>query len=336
MKAEVISKILSKRALAVCPSHCAFCAIFEITSQFFEQECFMIGKCFFTVLLLVLVCHGDIALEGTFDWDAAGKDYRSCIKLAKMELKQPRIMKINAARIEIKNPKVDFCTARPDERAGQVMEDAPKLKICTRRQSVVDFMKEVRKPVEDGGRGLNMVLGVNTTGWGPWPAPFGNKYAGNLGLVVADGKLVSPPLKRRTAFIIDRDRSCRILNPDENFDISNVYYAVSGFASVLKDGVCSGDKALHPRTGFGVSQDGEYMIIVVIDGRQKGYSEGCTTKEVAQLLKYFGAWNGMNMDGGGSSSLVALDEKNRPVMLNHHFGGAVRKIACPFGFIVKE
>ncbi len=293
-------------------------------------------KLFLLNLLLLAFCWGDIALEGNFNWEKDGKPYCTGIMLAKFELLEPRIMKINAARIEIKNPKIDFVVAQKAPNAGEVMEDAPKYKICTKRQTVRAFMENVRKPVEKGGLGLNMVLGVNTTGWGPWPPPAGNVYAGNLGLVVSAGNLVSPPLPRKKAFIIYKDRSCKIVHTPEDFDISNVYYAVTGFGEILTHGECKGDKALHPRTGFGISQDGKYMYIVVIDGRQKGYSEGCTTLEVAQLLKHFGAWNGMNMDGGGSSTLMILDENKKPKMLNHHAFGSERAIACPFGFILNE
>ncbi|MBR4676336.1 MAG: phosphodiester glycosidase family protein [Victivallales bacterium] len=296
----------------------------------------MLRKLLCLNLLLFILCHGDILLETPFNWDKDGKEYCHGIKLTYMELKEPRIMKINAARIEVTNPRIDFYVAQADKNAGQVMEDAPKFKICTRRQTVRAFMTNARKPVSDGGLGLNVVLGVNTTAWGPWPPPLGNPYAGNLGLVVSNGKLVSPANPKRASFVIYNDRSCKLLNPNEDFDISNVYYAVSGFAQVLTNGECIGDTALHPRTGFGISQDGKYMVFVVIDGRQKGYSEGCTTKEVAQLLKYYGSWNGLNMDGGGSSTLMILDENKKLKMLNHHSGGGERSIACPFGIVLKE
>ena len=298
----------------------------------------MLKKLFLLNLLLLAFCWGDIALEGNFNWENDGKPYCTGIVLASFELKEPRIMKINAARIEIKNPKIDFVVAQKDPNAGEPMKDAPDYKICTKRQTVRAFMENVRKPVEKGGLGLNMVLGVNTTGWGPWRAPFNHKYADKLGLVVSAGTLVSPPIPKpsKMAFVIYKDRSCKIQFTPEDFDISNVYYAVSGFGEILKEGECKGDKALHPRTGFGVSQDGKYMYIVVIDGRQKGYSEGCTTLEVAQLLKHFGAWNGINMDGGGSSTLMILDDNKKTKMLNHHSFGSERSIACPFGFILKE
>ena len=296
----------------------------------------MLKKLFLLNLLLLAFCWGDIALEGNFNWEKDGKAYCTGIMLASFELQEPRIMKINAARNEIKNPKIDFIVPQKEPNAGKANPDNPKYPICTRRQTVRAFMEKVRRPVDKGGLGLNMVLGVNSTAWGPWPPTNGTPYAGNLGLVVSAGKLVSPPVPRKDAFVIYKDRSCKIQKTPENFDISNVYFAVAGFNEILKEGECKGDKALHPRTGFGVSQDGKYMYIVVIDGRQKGYSEGCTTLEVAQLLKHFGAWNGINMDGGGSSTLIILDENKKTKMLNHHASGSERSIACPFGFILKE
>jgi exopolysaccharide biosynthesis protein len=42
----------------------------------------------------------------------------------------------------------------------------------------------------------------------------------------------------------------------------------------------------------------------VADGRQPFYSQGATLYEMAELLIYYGAKDAMNMDGGGSSTLV--------------------------------
>lgn len=59
----------------------------------------------------------------------------------------------------------------------------------------------------------------------------------------------------------------------------------------------------HPRTAIGFTADGEAMI-VVIDGRQPGYSVGMTVPETTRLLRAFGAYDAVMMDGGGSSQLV--------------------------------
>jgi len=63
-------------------------------------------------------------------------------------------------------------------------------------------------------------------------------------------------------------------------------------------------KHRHPRTALGLSKDGGTMWIMVVDGRQPGYSRGLRTDQVASLLRSHGAWRAANMDGGSSSTLV--------------------------------
>ena len=43
--------------------------------------------------------------------------------------------------------------------------------------------------------------------------------------------------------------------------------------------------------------------MLVVDGRQGGYSDGATTKQMADMMKFAGATNAMNLDGGGSSGM---------------------------------
>jgi hypothetical protein len=77
------------------------------------------------------------------------------------------------------------------------------------------------------------------------------------------------------------------------------------------------DQALHPRTAVAVSQDGLKVWLVVVDGRQPWYSEGMTLGELADYLVELGAEWGLNLDGGGSSTLVAVDPATgRPRLLN--------------------
>ncbi len=59
----------------------------------------------------------------------------------------------------------------------------------------------------------------------------------------------------------------------------------------------------YPRTAVGISRDGRHLIIVTADGRQ-ALSRGATLPEMAGILKRYGAWNAMNFDGGGSTSMA--------------------------------
>ncbi len=59
----------------------------------------------------------------------------------------------------------------------------------------------------------------------------------------------------------------------------------------------------HPRTAIGMFEPGHYMFIVV-DGRQKGYSEGMTYVQLAELCESLGLKLAYNLDGGGSTRMV--------------------------------
>ena len=55
-------------------------------------------------------------------------------------------------------------------------------------------------------------------------------------------------------------------------------------------------------TAIGVV-DENHLLLVVVDGRQEGYSRGATTTELAGILQGLGATTAYNIDGGGSSTL---------------------------------
>ena len=77
----------------------------------------------------------------------------------------------------------------------------------------------------------------------------------------------------------------------------------------------------HPRTAIGQLADGR-TLMVVVDGRQSGYSVGMTTFEMAQTMVRLGAVRAMQLDGGGSSTL-AFDG----VVLNKPSDGRERPIS---------
>lgn len=74
----------------------------------------------------------------------------------------------------------------------------------------------------------------------------------------------------------------------------------------------------HPRTAMGLASGGRRLLLVTVDGRQLPYSDGMTLRELAELLRSFGATEALNLDGGGSTTLVvrersgALAIANRP------------------------
>ncbi|MFE4173592.1 phosphodiester glycosidase family protein [Streptomyces sp. NPDC056909] len=59
----------------------------------------------------------------------------------------------------------------------------------------------------------------------------------------------------------------------------------------------------QPRTMAGIDGHGR-LLLVTVDGRQPGVSEGFTLAEAARFMRSLGAEQALNLDGGGSSAMV--------------------------------
>ena len=72
----------------------------------------------------------------------------------------------------------------------------------------------------------------------------------------------------------------------------------------------AGFQGLNPRTAAGIARVGktQRLLLAVIDGRQPGYSVGMTLRQTAELLQSLGAQRAINLDGGGSSTMVVRDQ----------------------------
>ncbi|MFP4634462.1 MAG: phosphodiester glycosidase family protein, partial [Nitriliruptoraceae bacterium] len=74
------------------------------------------------------------------------------------------------------------------------------------------------------------------------------------------------------------------------------------------------DHALErqPRTAIGRTGDGR-TLLVTIDGRRSGWSDGLTVGELADTMIALGARDAVNLDGGGSTTMTVEGEvRNRP------------------------
>lgn len=69
----------------------------------------------------------------------------------------------------------------------------------------------------------------------------------------------------------------------------------------------------HPRTMVGITGNGHVMLVVV-DGRQPGYAEGMSLFELRALAHSLGCTDALNLDGGGSTTLVIAGEGSNGVV----------------------
>ncbi len=282
-----------------------------------------------------------------FDWSQAKEVHPSILRTS-FAVDQPRLMKGSCVRVDLADKTLRFLAAGRAENWGEPMPECPDkpFRIRTRRQTARSFMLEARRPVSAGGKGLNMLVAVNSTPWSPWESPWNHKYADRTGLIVSDGELVAPSTGY-PSFIVYQDGAVAFRKLQPSDPITNIQTAVSGFGIVLTNGLIlakNNPASLAPRTGFGLSRDHRYLYLFVVDGRQPDYSMGANTYEVAEWLSYFGADSGMNMDGGGSTTLFCWDPVPDPAntdpksqetpnlhKLNRQQDNAERSLACPLG-----
>lgn len=98
----------------------------------------------------------------------------------------------------------------------------------------------------------------------------------------------------------------RIVQNGKNVAVENYW------AEILDSGGTAG-LSRQPRTAIGVTADNR-LIMIVCDGRGMRGSCGMTLSELADKFISLGATDAMNLDGGGSSTMVGKDGKvlNRP------------------------
>ena len=62
-----------------------------------------------------------------------------------------------------------------------------------------------------------------------------------------------------------------------------------------------------PRTALGITKD-KKLLLVTVNGRQPGISVGVTLTELAEIMIDLGAVDAMNLDGGGSTTMVIRNQ----------------------------
>ncbi|HEY1179947.1 MAG TPA: phosphodiester glycosidase family protein [Phytomonospora sp.] len=118
----------------------------------------------------------------------------------------------------------------------------------------------------------------------------------------------------------------------------DAYTAISGNEVLLRDGetVAPGGYSPGPRTAVGFSADGSRMWLVTVDGRSDD-SLGLTYVELAGFLAGLGAADGLSLDGGGSSTMVArLPGADGLSVRNHPSMGYERDIPNGIGFRITD
>lgn len=168
------------------------------------------------------------------------------------------------------------------------------------------------------------------------PAPF----ADLCGAAVAGGEVVSAQENGFPAIEVDRENRLRLLGP--TYGIAGRHIVTAGSRVLVENGrsrIPNKADSLHPRTALGASGDGT-VIVMLVDGRQPERSEGVTLFELAEMMLAEGAQVAINLDGGGSTTLVIRGQDGKGRVLNVPVGmadqpGSERPVGANLGVRAK-
>lgn len=147
------------------------------------------------------------------------------------------------------------------------------------------------------------ILGINASGFID-PKGVGNGGKVNGSLVVDGVEYGEHKMAPAWKFVgLDKKNKLYVVNY-KNTDVSDYRWGLEFYPALIVDGVeavnegyCMG---IQPRTTLGQEKDGS-LLMLVIDGRQPGYSLGCSVATCTKIMLRYKAYQGMNLDGGSSA-----------------------------------
>jgi len=177
-------------------------------------------------------------------------------------------------------------------------------------------LRERWKSTSAYARDASLAAAINGGFWGL----FGQ---GAQGLAAGAGQIWGSDDEELGFFAVSADGRAWVSRPSDVVMGSRrrVSEAVSGRPLIVDRGRLAEELYTFPRTwsreprsAVGVSQTGRKVILVTVDGR-RATSHGGTLGEVAELMIELGAWQAINLDGGGSTTMYIAAEGgvvNRP------------------------
>jgi hypothetical protein len=278
--------------------------------------------------LLIILAGVALFVGGFFFW----RDHRPQPPNTRVELfdgitylravrQQPRPLIIHVVQIDLDTPGLSFLVTPSDPVDGHEV----------RAQTTSHFLAT-----------HDLQLAINGDFFWPWwyytifdyyphdndPTDV-NGFAASRGDVYSEEKADDP---RPTLFLSQANRA-GIDQP-----IGAVYNAVSGLPLIVEDGHLSDQikpdeyyAGVHPRSAVGLDRERRILLLFIVDGRQPNYSEGVTLPELAQIAIAHGAYTAINLDGGGSSTLVIEDAQGHPQILNSPIHASIPGMERPVG-----
>jgi Phosphodiester glycosidase len=220
-------------------------------------------------------------------------------------LTQPRPNVAHIARIDLKQPQLELLVT-----PGAIGLDERELNALTTSQFLTRHQQDLA---------INASFFYPFNEDAPWAYyPTIGDRVNAVGYAASNGKVYSDGYHVPTWAVV-------CFNPQKQVQIlaqpncpKGTQQGLSGNELILNSGqpsTLTGKDKPYPRTIVGTDATGQRLWLVVIDGKQPWYSEGLTIAETIPFLQKMGITTALNLDGGGSVSMVR-STPNGPQILN--------------------
>lgn len=164
------------------------------------------------------------------------------------------------------------------------------------------------------------------------------------GPAMTDGKAWSASEKARQCVIVDQKNKVRL--QDAAASPEDAQQVICGRDFLVREGKAQFSDAnvtykpgefrnINPRTAVGIDKKGKKLILLVVDGRSE-LSRGMTYGQLAAEMVKSGAYTAINLDGGGSSTLVLRQADGTMKVMNKPSDRKERAVANALGVVVKK
>jgi hypothetical protein len=167
------------------------------------------------------------------------------------------------------------------------------------------------------------------------------KFATPEGPAMTDGQLWHRPAKTLPYLAIATDHTVHFGNglPAETLDPA-LRQILGGSQMIVSNGLALDYTSRfatnrHPRTAAGIDRTGTRLTLMVVDGRQPKLSVGMTLRELSKEMIRLGCYSAINLDGGGSSTMVYRDPNTHALkVINSPSDTRERAVAEALGITV--
>jgi hypothetical protein len=268
------------------------------------------------LIITIVVCLGGVALwkiykpqpKPTQETLFEGVEYILDVRSS------PRPVVIHIIKVDLNTPGI-----RPIVTPGD-----PKSELPLEARTTSEFLDD-----------FGVQVAINGDGFTPWHSrtifdyyPHSGDPVDAIGMAASEGELYSQDTDNEPILFLGTNNKAGINNQP-----GRLIHAISGNALIIRNGqsVERSGGTPQPRTAVALDRANGHLILVVVDGRQPGYSEGVTLQELAEIIIFYGGHNAINLDGGGSSTLVIEGPFGNPKVLNSPINNRIPGRQRPVG-----